>query len=227
VLYLLAPVPPALRRAPVFARLVREMSRSRITPEIRSGLDALVAHGADPGFRSPRLDGEPLEEPWEGESDQRNHAFRNGDPVPHWLLAWYSPFNQLDVHQRQFIARGLEIAKRPAETIFIERGTKVDLSLYLVDGVLELETLDGHVITVTGGTKRAQLPISQLSPHAYTVRAKTPVTVIPVSQSMLRKVTRIATTYAHRSEIEVTEQQWLPATLAPGALSEPDDDQDE
>ncbi|MGA8259267.1 MAG: hypothetical protein WB783_03555, partial [Arenicellales bacterium] len=80
-------------------------------------------------------------------------------------------------------------------------------TIYLIEGTLELEAFDGRKMSIVGGTRRAHLPISQLRPHAYTVRAATEVSVILMSQDMVREITRITTTYRSRSGIEVHEVQ--------------------
>jgi len=206
VLDLIAPLDPESRRAPVFSRMVLEVSRSRISPELRTGPELMVVAGAGPEIEPFRPRAGHSEDPWVVEPEERSISFNDGDTVPYWLLAWFSPFNQLNDLQRQFIARGLTITKRPPGTVFVERGTKDDVSLYLVEGTLELEAFDGRKINIKGGTKRAHIPISQLSPHAYTVRADTAVTVIIIRQSMVRQVTRITTTYGRRAGIEVTEE---------------------
>jgi CRP-like cAMP-binding protein len=118
--------------------------------------------------------------------------------VPYWLLARFSPFINLDDLQRQFVARGHTIRKKPAGVTLIELGSKEDITLYLIDGTLELEAFDGRTFKIVGGTYRAYLPVSQLRPHAYTVRAVTDVSVILVSQDMVREINRIATTYKSR-----------------------------
>ncbi len=91
----------------------------------------------------------------------------------------------------------------------IQRGTTDDTTLYLIEGTLELEAFDGRKMSITGGTRRASLPVSQLRPHAYTVRAATGVTVMYVSQDMIREINRITTTYRSSPGIELTEDEPL------------------
>lgn len=211
VLDLLASLPPEQRHARVFSRMALEVLRTRIAPEMRSSPELMVAAGANPGIEVLRPAGD--QPPWLDEDEDRNVEFREGDAVPYWLLGRFSPFNQLNDLQRQFIARGLTISRRPAGTVFVERGSQDDVSVCLVQGTVTLEAFDGRTMRVIGGTKRAQIPISQLRPHAFTVRADTDVTVLLVSQSMVRKVTRIVTTYSNRPGIEVKEVGLLPDTV--------------
>ncbi len=213
VLDLMAPLSPDEQHDPVYARMVMEMVRSRIAPDMRSGPSLMLAAGAAPEIKSARLAAGVDASPWEDEPEDRHIAFQDGDHVPYWLLAGFAPFNQLNDLQREFIARTLRINKRVAGTTLIERGSMEDVSYFLVEGTVVLESFDGRSISVSGGTKRAQLPVSQLNPHAYTVKAETEVTLIPVSLAMLRKVTRITTTYQNRTGIEVRERSSLPDNL--------------
>jgi hypothetical protein len=211
VLDLMAPFSQKDRRNPVFARMVTEMARTRIATEMRSSPEFLMAGAANPEIK--RLSADEAATPWMDEGKPRSVDFQSGDPVPYWLLGTFAPFNQLNDLQRQFIARGLTLLKRPAGTVFVKRGSQEDISVCLVEGTIELETFDGRSVSVVGGTKRARIPISQLHPHAYTVQAATGVTVFLISQSMVRKVTRITTTYSNRPGIEVREGGLLPDSI--------------
>lgn len=218
VLDLMAPLSPDEQQDPVYARMVMEVVRSRIAPDLRSGPSLMLATGASPEIKSTRpaasAGPEAEDSPWKDQPEDRHIAFQDGDHVPYWLLAGFAPFNQLNDLQREFIARTLRIKKRVAGTTLIERGSMEDVSYFLVEGTVVLESFDGRSISVSGGTKRAQLPVSQLNPHAYTVKSETAVTLVPVSLSMLRKVTRITTTYQNRTGIEVRERFSLPDNLS-------------
>lgn len=214
VLDLMALLTPEDRRHSVLTKMVMEMQRTRIAPEMRSGPELVLAATAGASGKGPaEPDPAKKESPWEDVPEKRDTCFNAGDPVTYWLLAWFAPFNELNDLQRQFIARGHTITKKPAGTLLIERGSLEDLSIYLVEGTIELEAFDGKTMDIVGGTKQAHLPISQLRPHAYTVRAATDVTVILVSQRMVREVTRITTTYKNRPGIEVTEGGVLPDNI--------------
>lgn len=212
------------KRHPALSEMVTEMLRTRITPEIRSGPDLVLA--ADAGTPAGGPGSDPIwtaddlrqDDPWKGLPEDRNTGFEAGAPVPYWLLSRFAPFNELNDLQRRFIARGHRIRKKLAGEVLIKRGSKEDVCVYLVEGTLKLKAYDGRVMTIVGGTRRAHLPISQLRPHAYSVSAVTEVTVILVSQKMVRKVTRVTTTYKNRSGIEVTEESTLPDGV-PGSLS--------
>ncbi|MGA8259864.1 MAG: cyclic nucleotide-binding domain-containing protein [Arenicellales bacterium] len=213
VLDLMAPLPPEQRWDRVFSRMAAEVLNTRIAPEMRSSPELMVAAGAGPEIEAHRTAAD--QRPWldEDEDENRSVEFKPGEPVPYWLLGRFTPFNQLNDLQRQFIARGLTISRRPAGTVFVEQGSQDDASVCLVEGTIRLEAFDGRTISIVGGTKRAQIPISQLRPHAYTVRAETDVTVFLLSQSMVRKVTRIVTTYSNRPGIEVQEVGLLPDSV--------------
>lgn len=213
VLDLMAHLEPKHRHHPAFARMVLEATRTRIAPEMRSGSALTLAAGAAPEIENPRLHRRD-DSPWPNQPVDRSVSFNAGDPVPYWLLGWFAPFNQLNDLQRQFMARDLSITKRRAGAALIERGSLEDISFYLVEGTIELEAFDGRRMTIVGGTKRAQLSVSQLRPHAYTVRTVTDVTIVPVRQHLVREVTRITTTYKNRPEIEVREVQRLADSAA-------------
>lgn len=234
VLDLMDPLSPEQQRHPTLSQLVVDMSRSKITPEMRSGPELKVvdnAGGASPGspddgpasFADPwgdkmvdnagsvtpgtPEDGPPsFTDPWGEEEEQRIAAFSDGDPVPYWLLASFSPFNELNDVQRQFIARGHTVTRKAAGATLIERGSTDDVTCYLIEGTLQLEAFDGRTMQIVSGTRRAHLPVSQLRPHAYTVKAATDAMVVFVSQDMVREINRIATTYKSRPSIEVTEE---------------------
>lgn len=211
VLDLMAPLPEEERHNPAFSKMVMDMARTRIAPEMRSSPAFMVAAGANRKIKG--FTAGAAQTPWSDEEKDRGVDFQTGDPVPYWLLGWFTPFNQLNDLQRQFIARGLKLLRRPAGTVFVERGSQEDVSICLVEGTIKLEAFDGRSMSVVGGTKRAQIPISQLHPHAYTVLAETEVTVFLISQSMVRKVTRITTTYSNRPGIDVKEVSLLPDSV--------------
>lgn len=219
----LAPLPGAdQRRHPALDRMVLELTRTTITPELRSAPDLTVVEDAGhvsggAGKASwSALEPARYRDPWEDEPDNRLAAFKDGDPVPYWLLARFAPFNELNDLQRQFVARGHTVMKRRAGTKLLERGSRDDATLYLVEGTLDLEAFDGRRMSIVGGTRRAHLPVSQLRPHAYTVTAATDVSIIIVSQDMVREITRITTTYNARPGIEVSEGA-LPSATGGGA----------
>lgn len=208
---------PDAARHPELSRMVIEMTQSTIAPELRSAPDLMVIDNADPaqdgGWSETALP--RYRDPWEDQPDGRLASFNDGDRVPYWLLGWFSPFNELNDLQRQFVARGHTVTKKRAGATLIERGSRDDISVYLIEGTLDLEAYDGRRMSIVGGTRRAHLPVSQLRPHAYTVRAATDVSVIVVSQDMVREVTRITTTYNSGPGIEVSEAE-LPS--APGCV---------
>lgn len=216
VLDLMAPLSPAEQRRPALSRMVAEMLETRIAPELRHGPELMLvaksgASGPVQGSGDWAMAGSPSQHsPWEDQPEQQQTDFNDGDPVPYWLLSWFTPFNELNDLQRQFVARGHTVTKKPAGTRLIERGSRADVTLYLIEGTLELEAFDGRKMSIVGGTRRAHLPISQLRPHAYTVTAATRVTLIFVSQDLVREMNRITTTYKSRPGIEVTEENGFP-----------------
>lgn len=139
---------------------------------------------ADPGNRADGVLAPPADS-----------CFNDGDPVTGWLLEWFTPFNELTEMQRDIIAGYETIRKGRSGQRLIERGTREDVCIYLVEGSLALEGPDGGTMLVKAGTRRSRLPISVLTPHAYNVTATTDVSIIVFSQKLVRRVIEIATTY--------------------------------
>ncbi len=138
------------QRQAALDRMVLELTRTTITPELRSAPDLKIVddagaapHGAGTASWSV-VEPARFRDPWEDEPDNRLAGFNDGDPVPYWLLAWFSPFNELNDLQRQFVARGHTVTKRRAGARLLERGSRDDATLYLVDGTLDLEAFDGR-----------------------------------------------------------------------------------
>jgi len=207
VLDLLAAFDPAEHRAPAVSHMVETMRESGITPELRRPSELMLVDDADDtgpfgvDASAPVEDGAQAD-PWEHLTEERNICFNDGDAVTYWLLGCFAPFDGLNDLQRQFVARGLTVEKKRAGTTLIEIGSEEDTCVYLVEGTLELEAFDGRLTTVVGGTRHAHLPLSQLHPHAFTVRAASDVTVIFVRQTLVRQVNRVTSPCAG---IEVTE----------------------
>lgn len=77
----------------------------------------------------------------------------------------------------------------------IERGTRDEICIYLVEGTLALTAMDGATMQVSGGTRRSRLPISVLSPNAFDVVAATDVSVIVFNSRLIDKINEITRTY--------------------------------
>lgn len=136
------------------------------------------------------------------------------DPVVRRALAWFAPFDELDSVMRRLIAREQHVTKREAGTTLVERGSLEDISVYLVEGTIEVEAFDAKRFRIAAGTHDAHFPVSVLRPHAYTVRAVTDVAVILISQELVRKAARITGSCKSHLGIEVWEEEQLPAELA-------------
>lgn len=200
------------RQQPAISGMLAAMRRDGIAPERRRPSRLMLVEESESSGceQDAPSAGNTLTGPWTDQPEDRDTCFNDGDPVTYWLLAWFSPFNELNDLQRQFVARGHTIVKKPAGATLIELGSRDDVSIYLIEGTLELKAFDGRSMTVVGGTRRAHLPISQLRPHAYTVTAATDVTLILFGQDMVRQITRFTTTYKSRPGIDVNEEPALP-----------------
>lgn len=210
VLDLFAPLSPEEQRHHALTEMVQEMRESRIYPELRNSPELMLIENTGDAQESRKKDLAfeiKQSNPWEGVRVERSLDVADGDPVTHWLLAIFVPFNDLNDMQRQFVARGHKVEQKAAGETLIERGSEKDVSIYLVKGTLELEAFDGKSMTILSGTERARLPISQLRPHAYRVKAATTVTVIFMSQELVRQVTRLTTNNKNRPGIEALEYE--------------------
>lgn len=138
----------------------------------------------------------------------------DGDPVVQRALAWFAPFDELDSVMRRLIAREQHVTRKAAGTTLVERGSLEDISVYLVEGIIEVEAFDEKRFRIAAGTHDSHFPISVLRPHAYTVRAVTDVVVILISQDIVRNVARITGSCKSHLGIEVWEEEQLPAELA-------------
>lgn len=123
-------------------------------------------------------------------------CFKEGDAVAGWLLEWFSPFNELTDAQRDIVAGYQTIRKARAGTRLVEQGSNEDACIYLVEGTLDLEGMDGGTMRITGGTRRSRVPISVLTPHAYTITTVTDVSFIVFRQKLIRMITDITRTYS-------------------------------
>ncbi len=160
---------------------------------------------------SPDVEDFPMtESPWGG-SEPSNSApaaiddIADGHPVTASLLFRFSPFSELNESFKECVPRGLVVSRKPPGSVLIDRGSKDDLSIYLIEGTLILEAADGKEIRVVGGTSRALFPLCQLKPHIYSAIAATEVAVIMLSQSMLRDVTRIIARNKNMPGIQVSQ----------------------
>ncbi|MGA8258989.1 MAG: hypothetical protein WB783_02130 [Arenicellales bacterium] len=128
----------------------------------------------------------------------------DGAPVSVTLLSLFSPFNELNEGLNESFARGLVVSREPAGSVLIERGSKDDVSICLIEGTLVLKAADGRQTRVAGGTPAARLPLCQLKPHLYSAIAATEVAVIILSQSLLRDVTTVVSKYKNMPGIQVS-----------------------
>lgn len=188
----------------VYQTLVGSGPRSEfdlLSMEIQNGPspldgDGIVLPGPANGIPQPGLAEDALED--------------DGHLLVYRALAWFSPFRDLNSVMRGFIARDKTLSTARAGTTLIECGSDDDVSIFLVNGVLEVEAFDGRKVHVVAGTSGAQFPISLLRPHACTVKAATDVTVILLSQKVVREIVEIAATCRSRLGIEVSEDTFIP-----------------
>lgn len=152
----------------------------------------------------PTTGNHPLEgQPGHPGPDRIDHV-DDGAPVTATLLSLFSPFNELNEGLNESFARELVVSRKPAGSVLIERGSKDDVSICLMEGTLVLQAADGRQTRVAGGTPAARLPLCQLNPHLYSAIAATEVAVIILSQGLLRDVTAVVSKYKNMPGIQVS-----------------------
>ncbi|MCI0421728.1 MAG: cyclic nucleotide-binding domain-containing protein, partial [Acidobacteria bacterium] len=97
------------------------------------------------------------------------------------------PINGLDPeHRRQLIERARLVRYREGEYVF-KQGDRDELSLYLLQGELELSSSVGQLSTVSAGSAEASYTLAQLQPRQVSGRAKSAVTILEIHRPLLEQ----------------------------------------
>ncbi|MGH8578893.1 MAG: cyclic nucleotide-binding domain-containing protein [Gammaproteobacteria bacterium] len=115
------------------------------------------------------------------------------------------PINRLSPeHRRQLVERGRVVDYRAGEYVF-RQGDRDELSLYLLQGELELSSSSGGLSTVSAGSDEARYTLAQLQPRQVSGKAKSAVTILQVHRPTLEQLVNLCSpgsTHAEQSESE-------------------------
>ncbi len=129
------------------------------------------------------------------------------------LLRKFIPLNQWSDNQLKSLARTIKIKHANTGKTIIKRGSKDELSYYLISGKVQLIAEDGKSAQVEANSPKAANPLSQLLPRKYEVTCLTPVKYLCVDNFLIyqanteRQFADQATGYEVSEEITIREEQ--------------------
>ncbi len=101
------------------------------------------------------------------------------------------PINRLSSeHRHQLVERGRVVEYRAGEYVF-RQGDRDELSLFLLQGELELSSTSGGLTTVTAGSDEAKYTLAQLQPRQVSGKAKSAVTILQVHRPTLEQLVNL------------------------------------
>lgn len=109
-------------------------------------------------------------------------------PVNAALLRTFAQFRNLDGNALAALAEKALVYTAPAGAKLLNVGMKDSWNMYLLEGTVSLQAADGGSLFVTGGTDKAESPISFLKPRKYNVAAVTPVSFLWIHDALLEAV---------------------------------------
>lgn len=224
VLNLLAAIPMKGRNTTAVSELTRRIHQRTINKQVRSGPGFTVAgdvageycpvdsltNKVDPIFVSP----EPLAPVMAVRQPARNVPPRAPgfveqgpppvvgaapieklmQPVAEELLRQFEPLRELDKHQLTILASYCRLYRAIPGARLLKRGSQDDMTIYLVQGEVELKAADGARRIVAAGTPEACRPIAQLKPRLYRVKARSHVVFLQMKDASLVQVLRETST---------------------------------
>ncbi len=114
------------------------------------------------------------------------------ESLPLRRLKAFQPLNRLTDDQLVLLAsRAERRAFGPGQRV-LERGVRDGLEYFLVNGTVELESLDGRKSVIEAETEKALNPIARLQPRMYDVTAVKPCEFLVVEQDVLSQLLRAA-----------------------------------
>ncbi len=110
------------------------------------------------------------------------------------------PINRLSPeHRRQLMERARVVDYRAGEYVF-KQGDRDELSLYLLQGELELSSTGGGLTAVAAGSDEAKYTLAQLQPRQVSGKAKSTVTILQVHRPTLEQLVNLCNQGSARSE---------------------------
>jgi HD-like signal output (HDOD) protein len=113
------------------------------------------------------------------------------------LLRKFIPMKEWSNRQLEPLARTIKIQRANIGETLIKRGSRDELSYYLVSGKVQLTAGDGKVAQVDAESAKAANPLSQLLPRKYEVTCLTPVEYLCVDNILI---------YQSKAERDFTDQ---------------------
>ncbi|MGM0769699.1 MAG: HDOD domain-containing protein [Pseudomonadota bacterium] len=114
------------------------------------------------------------------------------DSLPLRRLRQFQPLNRLTDAQLVLLASRAERRVHGPGQKVAERGVRDGFDLFLVTGVVELESADGRKSIIDAESEKAVNPIARLQPRMYEVTAVRPCELLVVEQDILNQLLRAA-----------------------------------
>jgi hypothetical protein len=215
VLNLLSAVPMKRRNSHAIAELIRRIHQRAVNKRVRSGPGFAVVEKAagehcpidplrrdtgavpapSPAAASHRTAAVPSRCPSQGADLDLPPANAAGvekllQPVSPELLRQFDRLRDLDGRRLALLLPYCRLYRASPGVRLLKRGARDDVTMYLVQGEVELKAGDGTRRTVVAGTPEACRPIAQLKPRLYRVKAKTPVVFLQVKDASLAQALR-------------------------------------
>lgn len=114
------------------------------------------------------------------------------ESLPVRRLKQFNPLGRLSDDQLVLLASRVECKSYAPGQRVAERGVRDGLDLYLLSGVVELESIDGRKSTVAAETETAANAIARLQPRMYDVVAVERCEFMVVEQDVLNQLLRAA-----------------------------------
>ncbi|MGH8614950.1 MAG: cyclic nucleotide-binding domain-containing protein [Gammaproteobacteria bacterium] len=127
------------------------------------------------------------------------------------------PINRLSPeHRRQLMERARVVDYRAGEYVF-RQGDRDELSLYLLQGDLEISSTSGALSTVSAGSDEAKYTLAQLQPRQVSGKAKSALTILQVHRPTLEQLVNVCSqgsTHAEQSESDGEDAiDWMSVLL--------------
>jgi HD-like signal output (HDOD) protein len=100
----------------------------------------------------------------------------------------FDPIRSLDEAQLEELAQHARMEHVKRGAVLMERGTRDNWTVYLLEGQLELQAADGAVVVIEGGTAKARNPIARLQPRQYRVVSLSEADIVRLDNDRLETV---------------------------------------
>lgn len=101
------------------------------------------------------------------------------------VLQTLQPFVELDTDSLKSLAERVSIQGAPSSTRLVELGSNEPVSLFLLDGEIELNAADGNSFRINADSPTAKQPLCQLRPTRYECTATTKVLYLRIENDLI------------------------------------------